>query len=1132
MHTPLAQQPEDVRHQSLAEVVVAKRAWSLRTHLLVFGIALILPLLTLAGFLLVKINSSSRVEVEQRMAQEAVSLAAEIDREIQRRITVLQTLGTSPALARSDHATFHAYASAVLHEDKAGIFLIDPKSLQQLLNTYVAFGTELPTYGSPETAQRVLETKRWQVSNLFIGRISRRPALDIALPILRNGGIQYILIMGLEPFMFGEIVRGQKFPSDRVINIADRDGTIIVRSTDQDKYAGTRLPADLIAQQPGTVTRVASLEGTPVLRATATSRLSGWQIATNLPAAAADRPLRQGLIYLGMWSAVALFLTALIASWFARRMARPIAVAADAAADLAHRRAIPPLNSHIREANKLIGAIKRAAQDISDADQIRRAAEEQQRSAYQRLEEEKTQTAALLRQRDAIFSAMPNGVLVIDYNGRIQLLNERLAREFGYLQDELRGQSVEMLVPERFRGHHAALRQTFATAPSLRPMGAGRDLFGLRKDGTEFPIEIGLSPFTVDGREMVLAIVINITDRKQAEERQSQLAAIVDSSRDAIVSKSLDGTVITWNPGAEALLGYSASEMVGQSIRRIIPVERSAEEEAILNRLKAGQSVKHFETERITKQGARIPASVTISPIKDRSGRIIAASKVLRDITDRKHAEQALAERARQQVALYWLVDRLHRAETLTAMYDAALDTIRHALRCERASLLFYDDAGVMRFVAWRGLSDAYRKAVEGHSPWRRDDIDPQPVCVEDVDVGDLPESLKAKIRAENIQALTFIPIVANGHLIGKFMTYYENRHGFSADEIDLALAIARQVGGGVVKKRGDEALRESERRLELALTAGQMGAWEWNIRTNRVFWSPGLERLHGLEPGTFGGTFDDFKRDIHPGDTARVLHEIQGAVEECRDHHILYRVNCPDGSVRWLEAVGRLTLGSDGGPESMAGVCIDVTERKRAEETEKLLSAELQHRMKNLFAVIQALAMRTLRGELSLDEAREAFVGRLQALARSDIRLGNSAWSGTSLGDVVKSELRHFADQNRSTIDGPEIMLSPQAAQNLALAIHELATNAAKYGSLSTPGGTVVVGWTVANNGEGEALHFHWQEGGGPPVVAPKRKGFGTSLLETTLGKGHLEYGGEGLRYEIELDLAEIGPGGTNRDR
>jgi PAS domain S-box-containing protein len=294
------------------------------------------------------------------------------------------------------------------------------------------------------------------------------------------------------------------------------------------------------------------------------------------------------------------------------------------------------------------------------------------------------------------------------------------------------------------------------------------------------------------------------------------------------------------------------------------------------------------------------------------------------------------------------------------------------------------------------------------------------------------------------------------------------------------------------------------------------------------VFWSPGLEKIHGLEPGTFGGTFDDFKKEIHPDDTALVLAEIQDAVREQRDHHVVYRIKHPDGSLRWLEAFGRLTLSPDGAPESMGGVCIDITDRKRAEETEQLLSNELQHRTKNLLAVVQALARRSLRGNAILDDARKSFVGRLQALARNDLRLTNSGWSGARLHDVIKSELEHFAD--RISVDGPDIVLAPQPAQNVALAIHELATNAAKYGSLSEPGGDVAIGWTIASKDRGSTLlQFAWQERGGPPVLPPTHKGFGTSLLESTLGKGRFDYAPAGLRYEIDVDLADAGaPEGT----
>jgi PAS domain S-box-containing protein len=190
-----------------------------------------------------------------------------------------------------------------------------------------------------------------------------------------------------------------------------------------------------------------------------------------------------------------------------------------------------------------------------------------------------------------------------------------------------------------------------------------------------------------------------------------------------------------------------------------------------------------------------------------------------------KEAEASLARRAEEQATLYQFTDRLHRALALDDIYDAAFDAIARALRCYRASILLFDESGVMRFVAWRGLSAGYRGAVEGHSPWQVGETDPQPVCIDDIDGADLPQPLKDIVRAENIRALAFIPLVARGGLVGKFMTYYETPHRFRTDELNLAVAIARQIGFGVERVRAEQArdaaeaaLRTSEARLEREL--------------------------------------------------------------------------------------------------------------------------------------------------------------------------------------------------------------------------------------------------------------------------------------------------------------------------
>jgi PAS domain S-box-containing protein len=295
----------------------------------------------------------------------------------------------------------------------------------------------------------------------------------------------------------------------------------------------------------------------------------------------------------------------------------------------------------------------------------------------------------------------------------------------------------------------------------------------------------------------------------QGLNRAALLTAIVDSSDDAIVSKDLNGKITSWNQSAERMFGYSAKEAVGQHITLIIPIGRWGEEDMILGRLRKGERVEHFETVRKRKDGTLLDVSLTISPVRNLNGEVIGASKIARDITTRKAAETQLANAARRQGALFQLADELHRARSLEQVYDAALDAICQALQVERASILLLDDSGSMRFVRWRGLSDDYRAAVEGHSPWKPSEQDPQPICVEDVAAADLEETLARTVQREGIAALAFIPLAWNGRLIGKFMLYSSVAYGFATDEISLSVTIAKQLAFAIERKRAEERERK-----------------------------------------------------------------------------------------------------------------------------------------------------------------------------------------------------------------------------------------------------------------------------------------------------------------------------------
>jgi len=196
----------------------------------------------------------------------------------------------------------------------------------------------------------------------------------------------------------------------------------------------------------------------------------------------------------------------------------------------------------------------------------------------------------------------------------------------------------------------------------------------------------------------------------------------------------------------------------------------------------------------------------------------------------------------------------------------------------------------------------------------------------------------------------------------------------------------------------------------------------------------------------------------------------------------------------------------------------LDVTDQKQAQEREAILLLEIQHRSNNLLAVIQAIAHQSFARSNSLEEAKTAFESRLQALARVDRQLMQSNWQGVDLREIVRQELEPFAD--RSTVDGVKVVLGPKQAQNFSLALHELATNASKYGALSNGFGRVEIAWTITGNGGGHELRFRWREQGGPTASEPSRLGFGTALLRATFPGIALHYAPQGFSCEIELPL------------
>lgn len=561
----------------------------------------------------------------------------------------------------------------------------------------------------------------------------------------------------------------------------------------------------------------------------------------------------------------------------------------------------------------------------------------------------------------ALIENATDGIFVINADGTIRYESPSVTRMLGYDRDGLIGTSAfDLIHPDDLERVSGAFLQGLNL-----PGFVHRGEYRLHHHNGEWRYFEIVSHYLIED-SVISGIIVNgrdITERKLAEdalrESERKFHSVISESADGIILSDELGRIIEFNDAIEQITGQSRDTVLGQFLWdfqfQVVPEFMRTDEhyvrvkEAVQKVLETGESLFHnriLESPFQSADGSLGFIQQRLFSIRTEKGWRLGS--ISRDITQQKQANETLRRQYENLHSLYQMTATLSQSMIIEEVYDAALDSLQNTLSVDRVSILLFDEGGVMRFKAWRGLSDAYRKAAEGHSPWKEDAQDPQPVLVADAMADSSLAALHSLFLEEGIGALGFIPLVHQGRLLGKFMIYFNTTHNFSTEEIQLAETIARHVALAIFRKRADEALRTSEERYRILYEDNP--SMYFTADTNGTILSVNKFVFEQLGFSKEELTGQSVLSVFHPNDREYVRQKFVACLQQ-PDQAIQIEAQKvrKDGTVLWVRESARAVHNLSGQMVVLL-ICDDITERKQAQEA---LAASLAE-MHALFASMQ----------------------------------------------------------------------------------------------------------------------------------------------------------------------------------